>query len=76
MGIGCLGVNDAGTTRRQASTGHPVKQGRRCTSWSTVLHHADQLEIDHINGNRRDSRSVNLQPSNGHGHDAENPGIW
>lgn len=47
------------------------QQGGRCTYGKRFFHHADQLEIDHINGNRRDSRYVNLQAFHGHCHDAK-----
>jgi len=47
------------------------QQGGRCAYCGLFFHHADQLEIDHINGNRRDSRYVNLQALHGHCHDAK-----
>ena len=47
------------------------QQGGRCTYCKLFFHHADQLEIDHSNGNRRDSRYVNLQALHGHCHDAK-----
>jgi RNA-directed DNA polymerase len=47
------------------------QQGGRCTYCGLFFHHADQLEIDHISGNRRDSRYVNLQALHGHCHDAK-----
>ena len=31
----------------------------------------DRIEVDHINGNHRDSRSANLQALHGHCHDAK-----
>jgi hypothetical protein len=33
--------------------------------------HDDRIEVDHINGNRRDSRFANLQALHGHCHDAK-----
>jgi RNA-directed DNA polymerase len=46
-------------------------QGGRCTSCQRCFHHADQLEIDHSNGHRRDARDVNLQAFHGPCHDAK-----
>ena len=47
------------------------RQGGRCTYCGLVFQHVDQLEIDHIDGNRRDSRYANLQALHGHCHDAK-----
>jgi RNA-directed DNA polymerase len=47
------------------------RQGGRCAYGGLFFQHADQLEIDHMSGDRRDSRSANLQALHGHGHDAK-----
>jgi len=47
------------------------QQSGRCAYCGLFFHHADQLEIDHISGDRRDSRYVNLQALHGHCHDAK-----
>jgi RNA-directed DNA polymerase len=47
------------------------RQGERCTYCGLFFHHADHLETDHSNGDRRDSRSANLQALHGHCHDAK-----
>jgi 5-methylcytosine-specific restriction endonuclease McrA len=53
-----------------------IYQATRCGDVRTVycglfFQHADQLEIDHINGKRQDSRYANLQALHGHCHDAK-----
>jgi RNA-directed DNA polymerase len=47
------------------------RQGGQCTYCGLFFQHADQLEIDHINGDRRDSRYANLQALHGHYHDTK-----
>jgi RNA-directed DNA polymerase len=47
------------------------RQRGRCTYCGLFFQHADQLEIDHINGKRQDSRYANLQVLHGHCHDAK-----
>jgi len=47
------------------------RQGGRCACCGLFFQHDDQLEIDHISGDRRDSRSRNLQVLHGHCHDAK-----
>jgi RNA-directed DNA polymerase len=47
------------------------RQGGRCAYCGLFFQHADQLEIDHISGDRRDSRYANLQALHGHCHDAK-----
>jgi RNA-directed DNA polymerase len=47
------------------------RQGGRCTHCGLFFQHADQLEMDHINGDRRDARYANLQALHGHCHDAK-----
>jgi RNA-directed DNA polymerase len=47
------------------------RQGGRCAHCKLFFQHADQIEIDHISGDRRDSRSTNLQTLHGHCHDAK-----
>ena len=47
------------------------RQRGRCTYCGLFFQHADQLEIDHINGKRQDSRYANLQALHGHCHDAK-----
>lgn len=47
------------------------RQGGRCTYCGLFFQHVDQLEIDHINGDRRDSRYANLQALHGHCHDTK-----
>jgi len=47
------------------------RQGGRCPYCGLFFQPADQLEIDHLSGDRRDSRSVNLQALHGPCHDAK-----
>ena len=47
------------------------RQQGRCPYCGLFFQHGDQLEIDHINGEQRDSRYVNLQAIHGHCHDAK-----
>ena len=47
------------------------KQNGRCAYCGQYFQHADQLEVDHINGDRRNSRYNNLQALHGHCHDAK-----
>ena len=47
------------------------RQRGRCTYCGLFFQHADQLEIDHINGKRQDSHYANLQALHGHCHDAK-----
>jgi RNA-directed DNA polymerase len=47
------------------------RQGGRCAYCGLFFQHDDQLEVDHINGNRRNSRYDNLQALHGHCHDAK-----
>ena len=47
------------------------RQRGRCTYCGLFFQHADQLEIDHINGKRQDARYANLQVLHGHCHDAK-----
>ncbi|RPJ38689.1 MAG: group II intron reverse transcriptase/maturase [Planctomycetaceae bacterium] len=47
------------------------QQGGRCTYCGLFFQHADQIEVDHINRDRRDSRYANLQALHGHCHDAK-----
>lgn len=47
------------------------RQGGRCTYCGLFFHHADQLEIDHINGDQRNPCYANLQALHGHCHDAK-----
>jgi RNA-directed DNA polymerase len=47
------------------------RQGGRCPYCGLFFHPADQLAIDHLSGDRRDSRSDNLQALHGHCHDAK-----
>ena len=46
-------------------------QKGRCTYCGQYFQHDDQLEVDHINGDRRNSRYDNLQALHGHCHDAK-----
>ena len=62
------GQSPTGSPRRATLSQH---QGGRCPYCGRVFHHADQREIDHLSGNRRDSRSGNLHAVHGHGHDAQ-----
>jgi RNA-directed DNA polymerase len=47
------------------------RQGGRCPYCGLFFQPVDQLEIDHLSGDRRDSRSDNLQALHGHCHDAK-----
>jgi RNA-directed DNA polymerase len=47
------------------------RQKGRCNYCGQYFHHDDQLEVDHINGDRRNSRYSNLQALHGHCHDAK-----
>jgi RNA-directed DNA polymerase len=47
------------------------RQGGRCPSCGRFCHPADQLEIDHRSGDRRDSRFSNLQALHAHCPDAK-----
>jgi RNA-directed DNA polymerase len=46
-------------------------QRGRCRYCGLFFQHDDRIEVDHINGNHRDSRSANLQALHGHCHDAK-----
>ena len=47
------------------------RQGGRCAYCGLFFQHDDQLEVDHISGDRRNSRYDNLQALHGHCHDAK-----
>ncbi len=47
------------------------KQHGRCRYCQLGFHYDDRIEIDHVNGDRRDARSSNLQALHGHCHDAK-----
>ena len=47
------------------------QQHGRCRRCGLFFQHDDRIEVDHINGNHRDSRSANLQALHGHCHDAK-----
>jgi RNA-directed DNA polymerase len=47
------------------------QQHGRCTYCGLFFQHDDRIEIDHINGDRRDARSANRQALHGHCHDAK-----
>ena len=47
-----------------------VQRGR-CRYCGLFFQRDNRIEVDHINGNRRDSRSANLQALHGHCHDAK-----
>src|SRR5499427_234973 len=47
------------------------QQHGRCRRCGRFFQHDDRIEADHINGNHRDSRSVNLQALHGHCHNAK-----
>jgi RNA-directed DNA polymerase len=47
------------------------KQSGRCTYCGQYFQHDDQLEVDHINGDRQNSRYCNLQAVHGHCHHAK-----
>jgi hypothetical protein len=71
--------------RQRAKTqGLSLKVAWQGIAWKKVQRHGfrlqkrmyraaqrDQIEVDHINGNRRDSRFANLQALHGHCHDAK-----
>jgi RNA-directed DNA polymerase len=46
-------------------------QHGRCRYCGLFFQHDDQIEVDHINGDRRNSRSANLQALHGHCHDVK-----
>lgn len=46
-------------------------QRGRCRYCGLFFQHDDRIEVDHINGNHRDSRSANLQALHGHCHKAK-----
>ncbi len=46
-------------------------QHGRCRHCGLFFQHDDRIEVDHINGNHRDSRFANLQALHGHCHDAK-----
>jgi RNA-directed DNA polymerase len=47
------------------------KQKGRCTKCGLYFQHDDPLEIDHVDGNRKNSRLINLQVLHGHCHDVK-----
>jgi RNA-directed DNA polymerase len=47
------------------------EQRGRCRYCGLFFQHDDRIEIDHINGDRRNSRYSNLQALHGHCHDAK-----
>jgi RNA-directed DNA polymerase len=47
------------------------RQSGRCAYCGQYFQHDDQLEVDHVNGDRRNSRYTNLQALHGHCHDAK-----
>ena len=47
------------------------KQGGRCAYCGLYFQHDDPLEIDHIDGNRKHARLINLQVLHGHCHDVK-----
>jgi RNA-directed DNA polymerase len=46
-------------------------QRGRCRFCGLVFQHDDRIEVDHLNGDRRNSRYTNLQALHGHCHDAK-----
>jgi RNA-directed DNA polymerase len=46
-------------------------QHGRCRYCGLFFQHDDRIEVDHISGDRRDSRYANLQALHGHCHDAK-----
>jgi RNA-directed DNA polymerase len=46
-------------------------QRGRCRYCGLFFQHDDRIEVDHINGDRRNSRYANLQALHGHCHDAK-----
>jgi RNA-directed DNA polymerase len=47
------------------------EQRGRCRYCGLFFQHDDRIEVDHVNGNPRDSRFANLQALHGHCHDAK-----
>jgi RNA-directed DNA polymerase len=47
------------------------RQGGRCAYCGLFFQHDAPMEVDHISGDRQDSRSSNLQALHGHCHDAK-----
>ena len=47
------------------------RQQGRCPHCGLFFHHDDRIEIDHISGDRGDSRYANLQALHGHCHDVK-----
>ena len=47
------------------------EQHGRCRYCQLCFHYDDRIEIDHVNGDRRDARYSNLQALHGHCHDAK-----
>jgi RNA-directed DNA polymerase len=47
------------------------KQSGRCRYCELFFQHDDRIEVDHISGDRRDSRYANLQALHGHCHHAK-----
>jgi RNA-directed DNA polymerase len=47
------------------------QQHGRCRYCGLFFHHDDRIEIDHMSGDRHDSRFANLQALHGHCHDAK-----
>jgi RNA-directed DNA polymerase len=47
------------------------QQSGRCAYCGLYFQHDDQVEVDHINGDRKNSRYDNLQALHGHCHDAK-----
>ena len=47
------------------------QQKGRCAQCGLYFHHDDPLEIDHRDGNRKNSRLINLQVLHGHCHDVK-----
>jgi RNA-directed DNA polymerase len=48
-----------------------TQQSGRCAYCGWYFQHDDQREVDHINGDRRNSRYTNLQALHGYCHDAK-----
>jgi RNA-directed DNA polymerase len=47
------------------------QQSGRCAYCGQYFQHEDQVEVDHRNGDRKNSRYDNLQALHGHCHDAK-----
>src|SRR5919199_6715739 len=47
------------------------EQHGRCRYCQLCFHSDDRIEIDHVNGDRREARYSNLQALHGHCHDAK-----